>query len=53
MSEQQKIDHDKFCDDFWEEFSKLVPEHLRPKLSIHHIRFMIKAFFTVLEKQKK
>lgn len=48
-----EIDKAKFRDDFWNEFTKLVPEHLRSKLSVQHIRFMIDAFFTVLEKQKK
>ena len=47
-----EIDKDKFCDEFWSEFTKLVPEHLRPRLSVMHIRFMIDAFFTVLERQE-
>jgi hypothetical protein len=51
MKEQVSVDKDKFCDDFWSEFSKIVPEHLRPKLSIHHIRFMIQAFLVVLNEQ--
>ncbi len=46
-----KIDRDKFADDFWNEFKKLVPDHLRPKISVHHYRFMIDAFFKTLEMQ--
>lgn len=44
-----EIKESEFADIFWKEFSNLVPEHLRPRLSCHHIRFMIKAFLEALK----
>lgn len=52
LENKVSFDEGKFVDDFWREYSALVPEHLRRKLSIHDIRFMLKAFLKALEKQR-
>lgn len=44
-----KIKEADLQDAFCKEFEKLVPEHLRPKLSVHHITFIVKAFMKALE----
>lgn len=44
---------DEFCDVFYGNFQKLVPEHLRPRLSVFHLKFMVEAFFEALAMMKK
>jgi hypothetical protein len=50
MKYKEQIDIGKFCDIFYSNFQKLVPEHLRPRLSIFHVREMIKVFFDLIKK---